>query len=183
MIKKNILLGLIIAFSSQSYATTINSETFKNLDYKSAVTTAHTLYKNNEGIMIKVLPNRIVATFSDGKSSFVAIPKDQFFLSIAPYINSSHPCTNHVLTGCTGEIKNQVMKVVMIDTDTGETLIDKKVTTQRDGFIDFWVPKDKNLAFNIYHKAKDGSERVAREVLSTFNNDRTCITTMQLIES
>ncbi|MBB1392106.1 CueP family metal-binding protein, partial [Shewanella sp. SG44-6] len=128
-------------------------------------------------------PNRIVATFSDGKSSSVAIPKDQFFLSIAPYINSSHPCTNHVLTGCTGEIKNQVMKVVMIDTDTGETLIDKKVTTQRDGFIDFWVPKNKNLAFNIYHKAKDGSERVAREVLSTFNNDRTCITTMQLIES
>lgn len=35
------------------------------------------------------------------------------------------------------------MKVVMIDTDTGETLIDKQVTTQRDGFIDFWVPKIK----------------------------------------
>lgn len=64
--------------------------------------------------------------------------------------------------------------VYIEDTD-GNVIIDKTMTSQANGFIDLWLPRDKNYLVKI---SNDGN--VVESELSTFESDGTCITTMQL---
>jgi len=50
------------------------------------------------------------------------------------------------------------------------------MTTFENGFIDLWLPRDKTFNVTIEHNGK-----VAESVISTFEGDNTCITTMQLV--
>ncbi|MXR67693.1 MULTISPECIES: CueP family metal-binding protein [Shewanella] len=180
---KLIFISSLLALGANSPAhsqTLIDAKSFKQLSYKEAVLEAHKLYKNNQGIMVKVLPNEVIASFADGTSATVGIPKDKFFLSIAPFLTNTHPCTNHVPTGCTGELVGEKMHMSAVDVNTGEEILNQMVTTQHDGFIDFWVPRNRELAFTFHYGDKNGIYREAKEVLSTYGNSRTCITTMQL---
>lgn len=65
--------------------------------------------------------------------------------------------------------------VYIEDTD-GNVILDKKVKSQANGFIDFWLPRDKTYITKIEYDGK-----VVESKLSTFENDPTCITTMQLM--
>lgn len=64
--------------------------------------------------------------------------------------------------------------VYIEDTD-GNVIIDKTMTSQANGFIDLWLPRDKKYLVKI---SNDGN--VVESELSTFESDGTCITTMQL---
>lgn len=81
---------------------------------------------------------------------------------------------NHSLTGCQGELVEKEFDVYIEDTD-GNVIIDEKVKSQVNGFIDFWLPRDKTYRITI---AQDG--KIVESEFSTFENDGTCITTMQL---
>lgn len=65
--------------------------------------------------------------------------------------------------------------VYIEDTD-GNVILDEKVKSQANGFIDFWLPRDKTYITKIEYDGK-----VVESKLSTFENDPTCITTMQLM--
>ena len=43
------------------------------------------------------------------------LPEDEFFVSIAPFINYTHPCGVHSLTGCEGELASKEMDVRITD--------------------------------------------------------------------
>lgn len=58
----------------------------------------------------------------------------------------------------------------------GNVIIDEILKSQSNGFIDFWLPRDKTYRAKIEHKGK-----IAELEFSTFESDNTCITTMQLI--
>lgn len=62
----------------------------------------------------------------------------------------------------------------MQDTE-GNVIIDEKMKSQPNGFIDVWLPRDKTYRIKIEHDGK-----VAESELSTFESDPTCITTLQL---
>jgi hypothetical protein len=178
LISSFIMLGASTLVQAQE---PMDAQHFEQLNYKEAVLTANSLYRNDQGIVVKVLPNKITASFANGSSASVAIPQDQFFLSIAPFLSQTHPCTNHVPTGCTGELVGEKMHMSAIDVATGEEILNQMVTTQPDGFIDFWVPRDRKLAFTFHHGDKNGVYREAKEVISTDENSRTCITSMKLL--
>lgn len=65
---------------------------------------------------------------------------------------------------------------VLIEDTEGNTFVDKKITSQKNGFIDLWLPRDKNYKITISHNGK----KVESE-FSTFENDGTCLTNMQLL--
>jgi hypothetical protein len=65
---------------------------------------------------------------------------------------------------------------VLIEDTEGNAFVDKKITSQKNGFIDLWLPRDKNYKITISHNGK----KVESE-FSTFENDGTCLTNMQFL--
>src|SRR5699024_11690022 len=61
---------------------------------------------------------------------------DEFFVSIAPFVETTHPCTNHSLTGCQGELVEKEFDVYIED-EEGNVVVDETMTSLKNGFIDF----------------------------------------------
>jgi|SRR5690625_2003841 len=110
----------------------------------------------------------------DGKEKVYALPEDEFFVSIAPFKTETHECAIHSLTGCQGELVEEDFHVTVTN-EEGERVIDEKMKTFANGFIDLWLPRDQNFDVTI---EQDG--QIAQQEISTFKGDYTCITTMQL---
>lgn len=102
------------------------------------------------------------------------LPEDEFFLSVAPYVENTHPCAIHSLTGCQGEMVSKSFEVKVEDAD-GKAIMNQTVKSQPNGFIDLWLPRNQNYRMTITHEGKE-----AQTDISTFKNDDTCLTTMQL---
>lgn len=109
-----------------------------------------------------------------GKKITYDLPEDEFFVSIAPYLENTHPCEIHSLTGCRGEMPNEAFHVTVVDAD-GNTVLDQTMESQANGFIDLWLPRDQKFRITITRNGK-----TAEAGISTFAGDNTCITTMQL---
>lgn len=121
-----------------------------------------------------ITAEELIITDEDGNESVYDLPEDEFFVSIAPFITETHPCTNHSLTGCQGELDHKDFDVYIEDT-AGNVVLDDTLNSEDNGFIDLWLPRDKNFRVKVTH---DGKE--VESDISTFENDGTCITTMQL---
>ena len=78
------------------------------------------------------------------------------------------------MTGCQGELEKEEFEVYVGDED-GNVVVDETMTSQDNGFIDLWLPREKSYQVKI---EQDG--KTAQSEISTFNGDNTCITTMQL---
>lgn len=102
------------------------------------------------------------------------LPDDEFFVSIAPFINYTHPCEFHNLTGCQGELESKEMHVKITDGD-GEVHVDENMETLKNGFIDLWLPRDREYDITITY----GDYKTTGS-FSTYENDSTCLTDFQL---
>lgn len=122
-----------------------------------------------------ITSTQLIITDSDDKESVYELPEEEFFVSIAPYINETHPCTNHSLTGCQGEMVNKDFDIYIEDTE-GNIIIDDTMDSGENGFIDLWLPRDKKFHVTISYEGKQVDSDI-----STFKNDGTCITTIQLM--
>lgn len=118
---------------------------------------------------------QLIVKESDGKSAAYALPADEFFVSIAPYVDQTHPCATHSLTGCQGEMTEEEFNLSVTDTDGTVIMDNETVKSQPNGFIDLWLPRDRTYQVTIEHDGKQ-----AESGLSTFKKDDTCVTTMQL---
>ena len=78
------------------------------------------------------------------------------------------------MTGCQGELVDEEFEVYIEDME-GNVIVDETLKSQANGFIDLWLPRDKRYRVTI---STDG--KMVESELSTFENDHTCITTMQL---
>lgn len=65
---------------------------------------------------------------------------------------------------------------VYIEDMDGNVVVDEKMKSQPNGFIDLWLPRDKKFRTKIEYNGK-----MVESEISTFENDATCITTMQLM--
>lgn len=121
-----------------------------------------------------ITSNQLIVAKSDKKKVIYDLPEEEFFVSIAPYVNQTHRCQNHSLTGCQGEMDNEEFEVYIEDSK-GNVVVDEKLSSQANGFIDFWLPRDETYFVSIKH-----SEGQTEGEISTFAGDYTCITTMNL---
>ncbi|TLP71722.1 CueP family metal-binding protein [Nesterenkonia sphaerica] len=118
----------------------------------------------------------VVMIEEDGNESSVPLPEDEFYLSVAPYVDQTHDCFFHSLTTCVGEMGNEELEVTVVDEDTGEALFDETVQTHDNGFFGLWLPRDLDAELTIEH---DGLTSTAP--ISTGEGDPTCLTTSQLM--
>ncbi len=121
-----------------------------------------------------ITSHELIVNDQDDNERVYQLPKERFFVSIAPYADETHPCAVHSLTGCQGELVNQTFDL-SIEDQKGEVIVNDKVTSMENGFIDIWLPRDETYHVTI---AKDG--KTVEQEISTFEGDNTCITTMQL---
>lgn len=123
-----------------------------------------------------ITSKQLIVTDSNDKSLTYDLPEDEFFLSIAPYVESTHPCATHSLSGCQGEMVEEEFSVYIDDME-GNVVLDQTMKSQSNGFIDLWLPRDRKYRITV---ESDG--KTAKSEISTFENDDTCITTMQLMK-
>ncbi|GAB2532338.1 CueP family metal-binding protein [Gracilibacillus alcaliphilus] len=148
-----------------------NGEQSAEVDIKSLINDYSTDQK--EAVSASVNATQLLVDNGEQQEQY-ELPEDEFFVSIAPFVEETHPCTYHSLTGCQGELANTAFDVYIEDVD-GNVIIDETIESFDNGFFDIWLPR--NQAFNA-KISFDGKEVEAP--LSTYEDDATCITSMQL---
>lgn len=114
-------------------------------------------------------------TLDDGSTqATLPLDGDEFYISVAPYQNSTHDCYFHSLGTCQGELTNTDVHVTVVSED-GDTLVDEDATTYANGFVGFWVPKDIKGTVTITTDGKTGAVD-----FSSDPEGATCITTLQV---
>lgn len=121
-----------------------------------------------------ITSTQLIVDNGGSNEAVYGLPEKEFFLSVAPYVQNTHPCATHSLTGCQGELTDQEFDVYIEDAE-GKEVMNKSVKSQSNGFIDLWLPRDQNYRMTI---SQDG--RKAQSEISTFESDDTCLTSMQL---
>ncbi|HAX03682.1 MAG TPA: hypothetical protein DEA30_04140 [Acholeplasmataceae bacterium] len=106
----------------------------------------------------------------------LALPNGLFYLSIAPYINQTHPCTNHNLVTCRGELKNQVFQIEIIDLETNTVISKRDISSSANGFAGIWLPANKNLSIKVTYNSLSTTTDI-----STYSTSNTCLTKMKLV--
>ncbi len=112
---------------------------------------------------------------SDDQEVVVDLPDNQTYVSIAPYLTSTHDCFYHSLTTCQGELDNEDIQVTITDEATGEVLVDEATTTFDNGFVGFWLPDDVTGLIEVSYQGRTGTTE-----FSTTDDGATCVTDLRL---
>jgi hypothetical protein len=126
-----------------------------------------------DGFGLSVYDDELIVILDDTRVS-VDMPDDEFYLSVAPFIESTHECAFHSATGCRGELKQEEFFVEFIDSD-GNIILSESMMSMSNGFIDLWLPRDIEGTLTITQ-----GELSAIKLISTEAGEPTCETTMQL---
>ena len=126
-------------------------------------------------VSASITSDELIVTSNNGRKIVYDLPKDEFFVSIAPFVKTTHPCAIHSLTGCQGELVDKDFEVYIQDQE-GNVLVDDTIASFANGFIDFWLPRNKT-----YHVKLQYDGKTAESEISTYKDDNTCITTMRLL--
>jgi hypothetical protein len=101
----------------------------------------------------------------------LALPKDKFYISFAPYVTQSHPCGTHSLSSCQGELVNQEIHAVITD-NKGKEIIKSGLTTMANCFVGVWLPRNMDGIVTFSYNGL-----VAKSPIKTFAGSDTCLTT------
>jgi hypothetical protein len=136
---------------------------------------AQPLADRPKGLMASVRANELLLASGDDEVS-LALPEDEFRLSIAPYLTDMHECFYHSLTTCVGELGEENFHVTITDDASEKVLFDRDVTTFENGFFDVSLPAGLDITVLI-----DDGERSVELPLGTRAEDPTCVTTAHLV--
>ncbi|NLG23287.1 MAG: hypothetical protein GX555_17850 [Actinomycetales bacterium] len=126
-------------------------------------------------LMASIRPDTLVISDASGAETSLPLPADEFYVSIAPFVDQTHECFFHSLTTCRGELANEVIDVEVID-DAGTVLVDEALTTFDNGFVGLWLPRDISGTITLEHDGRSVTAPIA-----TGPDDPTCVTTLQLV--
>lgn len=127
-------------------------------------------------LIVSVLPTSL--RLQPGEPDEVSIPlaDENFYLSIAPFVSETHPCTFHSLTTCLGELQNTPIELTVTDAANGEVVASKRTSTADNGFVGVWLPRGGEFSVRI-----DSAQGSAEQTVKTGDEDPTCLTTLQLV--
>ena len=112
----------------------------------------------------------------DGENEFTFDANtDLFYLSFAPYEYETHPCFDHVPTGCQGEMSNSEFDVLVKD-NKGNILYEGTERTALNGFAGIWLPRNTKGTIEVTY-----GDKTAISDFGTGSKDGTCLTTLNLI--
>lgn len=126
-----------------------------------------------DDLMASVRPDEVVVASAEQETS-LPVPEDQFYLSVAPFVDQTHECFYHSLTTCQGELTGEEVDVEVVDAE-GNVLVDEARTTFDNGFVGLWLPRDIEGTLRITHDGRTGEIDFATDAEAP-----TCLTTLQL---
>ncbi|MFA5180543.1 MAG: CueP family metal-binding protein [Syntrophales bacterium] len=162
-----------IAFAQHGQDQQLRDE-LKGIDAKKAMKIAYKWRSENIDVKTFVTPDAVNFQFKDGKTVAVPLPDDLMIVSIAPYVNKTHPCATHTMSSCDAELKITNVKVVAV-TAGGKTLINKTMKTAPTGFLDLWLPRNQAINITVNSKGKSATGKIF-----TNRDSKTCETTLKL---
>lgn len=124
--------------------------------------------------MASIKPDVLVISDDSGAQADLPLPADEFYVSIAPFVDQTHDCFFHSLTTCRGELAHEEVDVEIVD-DSGTVLVDETLTTFDNGFVGLWLPRDISGTITL-----EVNGRTVTDSISTGADDPTCVTTLQL---
>jgi hypothetical protein len=113
--------------------------------------------------------------FPNGSKATVALPDDEMVVAIAPYIERTHPCEIHYMSGCQGEMVGVPISVLAQSPD-GTVFVDETIRTMENGFLELWLPRDRDVLIRLSAQGKS-----VEGTIGTFANSNTCVTTLQMM--
>ena len=170
MMKRIISIVLFSVLVLQGCSNDESNETSKTDDIKQLVQEL----SGNKEVKAASISSETLTVENDGETKKYNLPEGEFFVSMAPYINETHPCEIHSLSGCQGELVGEDIEV-LIEDEGGEVVVDETMTTPDNGFLDFWLEKGKQYHVTMKHDGK-----VVEKDITTNEGDNTCITDLQL---
>lgn len=127
-------------------------------------------------LMASIRPDELILTDEQGRKVSVPMPKDEFYVSVAPYVTQTHDCYFHSLTTCRGELSNTDIQVQVTNDATGETVVDETLQTFDNGFAGLWLPRDLDATLTVASAGRDASIPIS----TNGADDPTCLTTVKL---
>jgi hypothetical protein len=100
-----------------------------------------------------------------------------FYVAVAPYVSTTHPCTYHAKGSCQAELKNTLLRFWLRSTD-GTVNRAGLVRAGGDGFVEWWLPHNKEYVVTFAYDGKRGSGS-----FTSYAKAPTCITTIQLTQA
>lgn len=126
-------------------------------------------------VLAAVQPFELALSDEAGREASLALPEDEFYLSVAPFLQTTHECHFHSLTTCTGELQSQEIEVLVTDED-GAAVIEDTVTTNPNGFFGLWLPRNRQLTLTCSQDGMSGTAAVS----TSGEEAATCLTTLQM---
>lgn len=126
-------------------------------------------------LIASIEPEQLVLTDDQNKQTTLPMPKDEFYVSIAPYRGQTHECYFHSLTTCRGELANTDVDVTVVEATSGRTILDETLRTYDNGFVGIWLPRGIDASLTV-----SAEGRTAKQDISTRADDPTCLTGFQL---
>ncbi|MFT0847407.1 CueP family metal-binding protein [Actinomycetaceae bacterium L2_0104] len=172
------------AASSQSSASSnqktdvLESHGLADLNGKELIEELDTLpvAERPQDFMASIRPSEILVSDTNQVETSIPVPEDEFYLSFAPYVTSTHECYFHSLTTCRGELANEDIHVLITDDESGEVLVDEDTTTYDNGFKGVWLPKGIEAKLTVTADGLSASETISTKT----EDDLTCLTTLKL---
>lgn len=162
-----LLAVFLVACNSNTSKSTNNEEIKKQVH-------EYSVGSFDDSINASITSHEVVVQENGVTKETFDLPEDELFVSIAPFETYTHECAIHSLTGCQGELVEEEFDVLITD-ENGKKVIDEKMTSLANGFIDLWLPRDQTYTVNIQK-----GDKLVEQTISTFEGDDTCITTMHL---
>lgn len=146
---------------------------------------AHEIIDRLEALPVAERPQNLIASVTAtslqlqddaGREAELPLPQDQFYLSVAPFVETTHECALHSLTTCRGELRSRELTVSVVDSSSGEILEEGTRTTHDNGFIGFWLPRGITAELTCTLEGYTGSASISTQA----EDDLTCLTSLQL---
>lgn len=125
-------------------------------------------------LMASVRTDHLLLTTDAGEAT-LPLPADLFYVSVAPFAETTHECFYHSLTTCQGELVDTPVTLTVTDGD-GTVVHTAETRTGANGFVGTWLPRGTTGTLSV--TTEDG--RTGQVNLGTSDNDPTCVTTLRV---
>src|SRR5690625_15944 len=121
--------GILVAFLSIILLVACsNKDEMKQVDDVKALVDEYSVGNFTDDHTASISSTELIITGDDESEEVFELPEDEFFVSVAPFVNETHPCDIHSLTGCQGELVDADFDIY-IENEAGEIIVDETMNS------------------------------------------------------
>lgn len=172
--------ALVVAFGAVTWLlrprAAAEAGPLAGLSAREAVALANAWAVRGEAVTTYVTTEALFVKWPDGREARVALPGDEAYVAVAPYVKSTHPCNVHYISSCRAELAGTLFRVTA-KADDGRVVFRGELASLPNGFVELWLPRNLDLTLSVEAPSLGlaGEGRI-----STRPGSRTCITDIKL---